>query len=57
MAVQIWYYALQRLWEAVNLNDFADVISLSSQILAKKGEVSKEAPQIVRSAFKEVGLF
>jgi Zn-dependent metalloprotease len=55
-AVIIWYRALQNLWSTALFNDAVKEISRSAGILADSGEVPKGSPQVVRAAFKAVGL-
>lgn len=55
-AILIWYHALQNLWTTAKFNDAVKVISRSAQILSKAGKVPKGSTQIVRAAFKTVGL-
>jgi Zn-dependent metalloprotease len=55
-AVLIWYHALQNLWATANFNDAVEVIANSARILVKTGKVRPGSPQIVRAAFKKVGL-
>lgn len=55
-AARIWYHALQNLWSTANFNDAVDVIVNSARILTKELKVPLGSPQMVRSAFKTVGL-
>jgi Zn-dependent metalloprotease len=55
-AVLVWYHALQNLWATANFNDAAGIIAKSARILVKNGQVPHGTPQVVRAAFKEVGL-
>jgi Zn-dependent metalloprotease len=55
-AARIWYHALQNLWATADFNDAVDVITESARLLTKDGQAPLGSTQIVRSAFKEVGL-
>ncbi|BAY08941.1 M4 family metallopeptidase [Calothrix sp. NIES-2098] len=55
-ATLIWYTALQKLWATANFNDAVTVIVDSTRLLIKSGQVPVGSTQIVRSAFKAVGL-
>lgn len=55
-AALIWYHALQKLWATANFNDAVGVIVNSARILSKDGKVPLGSTQVVRSAFKAVGL-
>jgi Zn-dependent metalloprotease len=55
-AALIWYHALQKLWATANFNDAVGVIVNSARILIKDGKVPLGSTQVVRSAFKAVGL-
>lgn len=55
-AVLIWYAALQKLWPTANFNDAVVVLVESARLLIKTGKVPAGSPQVVRSAFKAVGL-
>lgn len=55
-AAKIWFHALQNLWPEARFNDAVKRIALSARLLAREGIVEAGAPQVVRSAFKEVGL-
>jgi Zn-dependent metalloprotease len=55
-ATLIWYTALQKLWTTANFNDAVQVIVESARLLVKDNQVPRGATQIVRSAFKSVGL-
>jgi Zn-dependent metalloprotease len=52
----IWYTALQNLWPTVLFNSAVKIIVRSAGDLAEAGQVPKGSPQVVRSAFKAVGL-
>ena len=55
-AVIIWYRALQNLWSTALFNDAVKEIVRSAGILVDSGEVPKGSTQVVRAAFKAVGL-
>jgi Zn-dependent metalloprotease len=55
-AAQIWYHALQSLWPTANFNDAAAVIANSARVLTNNGEAPAGSTQVVRAAFKAVGL-
>jgi Zn-dependent metalloprotease len=55
-ATRVWYHALQRLWSKATFKDAAERIGLSARVLVLAGQVPKGTPQIVRGAFREVGL-
>jgi Zn-dependent metalloprotease len=55
-AALIWYHALQNLWSTALFNDAVKVIARSAQILIKDGTVPPGSTQVVRAAFKAVGL-
>lgn len=55
-AILIWYHALRKLWATAVFNDAVDVISESARILTKNKKVPLGSTQVVRSAFKAVGL-
>jgi Zn-dependent metalloprotease len=55
-AAQIWYHALQSLWPTADFNDAAEVIANSARVLTNNGEAPLGSTQVVRSAFKAVGL-
>ncbi len=55
-AFLIWFNALKSLWATANFNDaFAQIVK-SARLLVKDEKVRKESAQIIRTAFKEVGL-
>lgn len=56
-AALVWYHALQSLWATANFNDAVDRIANSARILVKNGDVPLGTTQVVRGAFKEVGLY
>ena len=55
-AGKIWYHALQNLWYNANFAEAVDVIVESARILTKNGEAPLGSTQVVRMAFKAVGL-
>ncbi len=55
-AALIWYHALQRLWSSAVFNDAVQTIVDSARILMKDGQVPINSAQVIRSAFKAVGL-
>ncbi|WP_128893857.1 M4 family metallopeptidase [Longirhabdus pacifica] len=55
-ATQIWYHALQNLWEDADFTDAVAVLVRSGQILTKNKYVPLGTTQTIRSAFREVGL-
>ena len=55
-AARIWYHALQNLWPTAVFTDAAEVIAESARILIKNGKLPAGTTQIVRSAFREVGI-
>lgn len=55
-AALIWYAALQRLWSTAKFNDAVSVIVEAARLLNKSKQVPLGSPQLVRAAFKEVGL-
>jgi Zn-dependent metalloprotease len=56
-AVSVWYHALQNLWATANFSDAVDRITNSARVLVKNGDVPLGTTQVVRGAFKEVGLY
>lgn len=57
MAIKIWYHGLQNLWPTANFNDAVATLTNSARVLVKTGEVPAGATQVVRFAFKQVGLY
>lgn len=55
-AVLIWYHALQNLLRDAKFSDAVAVIVQSARILCKDGQVPRNSPQVIRAAFKAVGL-
>lgn len=55
-AVLIWYTALQRLTPTTDFNTAVGALVEAARLLVKAGQVPHGAPQVVRSAFKAVGL-
>lgn len=56
VAARIWYHALQNLWATAEFNDAVEMIAESARILVKIGKAPEGSPQMVRLAFKQVGL-
>jgi Zn-dependent metalloprotease len=52
----IWYNALQKLGSTSIFNTAVRVIIRTAGILSENGQVPKGSPQVIRSAFKAVGL-
>ena len=52
----IWYNSLQNLWATAIFNSAVRVIIRQAGILADTGKVPKGSAQVIRSAFKAVGL-
>jgi len=55
-ALLIWYQALQKLWPTANFADAVQVLIESARTLVKTKQVPLGSTQVVRSAFKAVGL-
>ena len=55
-ATLAWYTALQKLWRTADFKDAIQVIVQSTRMLTKDGKLNPGSTQIVRAAFKEVGL-
>lgn len=55
-AGRIWYAGLQNLWPTAVFTDAATVLSAQARILARDGKVARQAAQVVRSAFRAVGV-
>lgn len=55
-AARVWYHALQNLGSRASFAKAVDRIVRSSRVLVHAGEVPKGTPQIVRGAFRSVGL-
>jgi Zn-dependent metalloprotease len=55
-AALIWYTGLQKLWATAVFNDAVDVLVESARLLVKVGQVPAGSPQVVRAAFKAVGI-
>ena len=55
-ATRIWYHALQALPATATFAQAAVQVATSARILAKSGAVSKGATQIVRGAWRTVGV-
>jgi Zn-dependent metalloprotease len=52
----IWYAGLQNLWPTAVFTDAAEVLSAQARILARDKKVDRQAAQVVRSAFRSVGV-
>jgi len=52
----IWYAGLLNLWPTANFVDAAQVLSAQARILARDGKVDRQAAQVVRGAFRTVGV-
>jgi Zn-dependent metalloprotease len=55
-AGQIWYAGLQNLWPTAVFADAAAVIAAQARILARDGVVPRQAAQVVRGAWRAVGV-
>ncbi len=55
-AVRIWYHALQALPQDATFAQAADQVATSARILVKSGAATKGATQIVRGAWRTVGV-
>jgi Zn-dependent metalloprotease len=55
-AALIWYAGLQKLWPTANFNDAVAVLVDAARLLSRDGNVPLGSPQVVRAAFKAVGL-
>ncbi|HIK15432.1 MAG TPA: peptidase M4 family protein [Leptolyngbyaceae cyanobacterium M33_DOE_097] len=55
-AVLIWYTALQRLTPTTDFNTAVAALVDSARLLVREGQVPCGSPQVVRAAFKAVGL-
>ena len=55
-AGRIWYHGLQNLWPTAQFNDAVEVLVRSAQTLTLAGVAPQGSTQVVRSAFKQVGL-
>ncbi|HVL97951.1 MAG TPA: M4 family metallopeptidase [Egibacteraceae bacterium] len=55
-AGRIWYAALHRLWPTADFNDAVEVIVDTTRELTRDEQAPKGAAQVVRAAFREVGL-
>jgi Zn-dependent metalloprotease len=55
-AARIFYAALQNLWPQAQFKDCAYICAEQARTLARDGKVGRNAPQTVRSAFREVGV-
>jgi Zn-dependent metalloprotease len=55
-AARIWYSGLQNLWPTAVFTDAAAVLAAQARILARDGAVPRQAAQVVRSAWRSVGV-
>jgi Zn-dependent metalloprotease len=55
-AGRIWYAGLQNLWPTATFMDAAQVLSAQARILARDEKVDRQAAQVVRGAFRSVGI-
>lgn len=55
-AGRIWYAGLLGLWPTAEFTDAAAVLSAQARILARDRQVERDAAQVVRAAFREVGV-
>jgi Zn-dependent metalloprotease len=55
-AARVWFDTLVNLWPNAQFSDCAYVCAEQARILARDGKVGRNAPQTVRSAFREVGV-
>jgi Zn-dependent metalloprotease len=55
-AGQIWYAGLQNLWPTAVFTDAAAVLAAQARILARDNRVPRQSAQVVRSAWREVGV-
>jgi Zn-dependent metalloprotease len=55
-AGSIWYAGLQNLWPTAMFSDAAEVLAAQARILARDGAVDRQAAQVVRSAWRSVGV-
>ncbi|WIM98782.1 M4 family metallopeptidase [Actinoplanes oblitus] len=55
-AAKIFYAALQSLWPHALFTDCAYLCAEQARLLARDGKVSRNAPQTIRAAFREVGV-
>jgi Zn-dependent metalloprotease len=55
-AGRIWYAGLQNLWPTAQFADAAQVLGAQARILARDGKVDRQAAQVVRGAFRTVGV-
>jgi len=52
----IWYSGLQTLWPTAVFTDAATVLAGQARILARDGVVPRQSAQVVRSAWRAVGV-
>ncbi|MGG6292865.1 M4 family metallopeptidase [Leptolyngbya sp. AN02str] len=55
-ATLVWYEALQKLWPTANFNDAVTVIVELARQLTRDGKIPLGSAQIIRAAFRDVGL-
>ncbi|MBW4654236.1 MAG: M4 family metallopeptidase [Kaiparowitsia implicata GSE-PSE-MK54-09C] len=55
-ATLIWYHALNKLWPTANFADAVTVIVEQARQLTRDGKAPLGSPQVIRAAFKDVGL-
>jgi Zn-dependent metalloprotease len=55
-AYKVWYAGLQNLWPTAVFTDAAAVLAAQARILARDNKVPRQAAQVVRSAWREVGV-
>jgi Zn-dependent metalloprotease len=55
-AGQIWYAGLQNLWPTAVFTDAATVLAAQARILARDDSVPRQSAQVVRSAWRSVGV-
>jgi len=55
-AGSIWYAGLRNLWPTADFRDAATVLSAQARLLARDGAVARQAAQVVRGAFRHVGI-
>jgi Zn-dependent metalloprotease len=56
-ATLIMYQTLQKLWPAAKFADAAEVAVAQARILARDGQVPREAPQAIRGAARQQGFW
>jgi Zn-dependent metalloprotease len=55
-ATRIWYAALRNLWPTALFNDAVEVLVDVTRAMTRDGQAPRGAPQVVRAAFRAVGL-